>query len=421
MHALSTENPWPNYQRILFRFLFVFFLLFILFFNNGTFFFWRPFEILLKVGFSDIISWAGRHLLGLGEVNYGKANGSGDTSFNYVLLFCIFVVSAVSAAVWSVLDRKARNYQRLLYWLTAGLRYYVGLMLVQYGLAKVIDGQFPTPDVVRLSRTFGESTPMGLAWTFFGYSDGYKWFMAAAEFMAVLLLFRRTMTVGAIIALGTCANIMAVNYFFDVPVKIISTALVAMSLFLLLVQSRQLFAFFFLGKASPLPALYHPFRKNWQFYTRTGVKSLLLLITVTFAVYSLFRMKDHFKRPVPETPVAGLHRVVEFKVDGKAEEGNRWTELRLVNNTATVYYSNGATVSSVYYVYPEKNRLELFLNPLATEPETYTYRTERDGLMVLVGRHQQKPVQIRLRKAGGEEFLLMKTGFHWISERPDNQ
>lgn len=421
MHSLLTENPWPNYQRILFRFLFVFFLLFIVFFNNGTFFFWRPFETLLKVGLSDVVSWAAQHLLALGDVKYGKPTGSGDTSFNYVLLFCMLIFSVVSAAVWSVLDRKRKNYQKMLYWLITGIRYYVGLMLIQYGLAKVVDGQFPTPDVVRLSRTFGESTPMGLAWTFFGYSNGYKWFMAIAEFMAVLLLFRRTMTVGAIIALGTSANIMAVNYFFDVPVKIISTALVAMSLFLLLVQSRQLFGFFFLGQANPLPALDHPFQKRWQFYTKTGLKSFILLITVTFAVYSLFRMKEHFKGPVPETPVAGLHRVSEFNVDGQPEKGNRWTELRLVDNTATVYYSNGASVSSVFYVYPEMKRLELFANPAQADPEVYSYRMESDSLMVLSGQQQQKPVQIRLRRAEGEEFRLMKSGFHWISERPNNR
>ena len=67
---------------------------------------------------------------------------------------------------------------------------------------------------------------MGLAWTFLGFSKGYNLFMGVAELMAGLLLFRRTVAIGAIITLMTTANVMAVNYFYDVPVKIVSTALV---------------------------------------------------------------------------------------------------------------------------------------------------------------------------------------------------
>jgi hypothetical protein len=72
---------------------------------------------------------------------------------------------------------------------------------------------------------------MGLAWAFLGFSKGYILFMGLAEICAGLLLFRRTMTFGAIITLMTAMNVMAVNYFYDVPVKILSTHLVLMTLF----------------------------------------------------------------------------------------------------------------------------------------------------------------------------------------------
>ncbi|MGY0037489.1 hypothetical protein [Pedobacter sp. NJ-S-72] len=105
-------------------------------------------------------------------------------------------------------------------------------MLIKYGMAKIIKLQFPFPSNYRMIQAYGDSSPMGLAWTFLGFSKGYNLFMGIAEVMGILLLFRRTLTIGAIIALMTTANVMAINYFYDVPVKILSTALVLMCIFI---------------------------------------------------------------------------------------------------------------------------------------------------------------------------------------------
>jgi hypothetical protein len=79
----------------------------------------------------------------------------------------------------------------------------------------------------------GIHRPWGLLGHSLGFSRGYNIFMGIAEIAAGLLLFRRTATAGAVITLMTTANVMAVNYFFDVPVKIVSTLLVVMTLMIL--------------------------------------------------------------------------------------------------------------------------------------------------------------------------------------------
>ena len=418
----SSEPIWHHYEKIAFRFFFTLFLIFILFFNNGAFSFLRPFSYLLLVAVSDLVSWVGLHILSLQDVTWIKPNGSGDTTYNYVLLFCLFTFSGIVAIVWSALDWRRANYGKMFYWLTAFIRYYVGLMLIQYGVAKIMGGQFSTPDVVRLSQTYGESTPMGLAWTFFGYSAGYKWFMAIAEFSAVLLLFRRTMTAGAFIALGTSVNIMAINYFFDVPVKIISTALVIMCLFLLLPHARQLFRFFFLGQPASLPVLSGPFKEKWQLYTKHALKGALIIWTISLSFVSIANISKQYEARQNPSPLAGSHKVVEYKQNGNQTQNEMtWKELRLVGNSATLLYLNGSSMQCTYFVNAPQKKIEFFVNGPVQDPEVFIYNSASSGKLVLEGKHRQVPVKITLKRILPGDFRLMKTGFNWLSEVPNNR
>ena len=240
MNQTTHDNlDWSLQEKILFRFVFVFFILFIIIQNNGAYPFWGflmkyPTEIL-----QFAIPWIGKHILHLSYEITVFTNGSGDTTYDYVIVLAIFSTAIIATVIWSIIDGKRDNYVVWYYWLTVAVRFYIGLMLINYGLFKVVKLQFPSPGIYRLLQPYGESSPMGLAWTFLGFSKGYNFFMGVAELTAALLLFRRTMTAGAIVTLMTTTNVMAVNYFYDVPVKIISTALVMMTLFLLAKDAKK--------------------------------------------------------------------------------------------------------------------------------------------------------------------------------------
>ena len=110
-------------------------------------------------------------------------------------MFLIVSTALLGTAIWSVIDRRRNNYQRLLYWFTVVVRYYLAFMLINYGSIKVFKAQFAAPNVYRLSETYGQSSPMGLAWTFLGFSKGFNYFMGFAEVIGgLLLLIRKTKT-----------------------------------------------------------------------------------------------------------------------------------------------------------------------------------------------------------------------------------
>jgi hypothetical protein len=75
---------------------------------------------------------------------------------------------------------------------------------------------------------------MGALWSFMSASRPYAIFADAVEVTAgALLLFRRTTTLGAMVAAAAMTNVVALNYCYDVPVKLYSTNILLMAVFLL--------------------------------------------------------------------------------------------------------------------------------------------------------------------------------------------
>jgi len=142
----------------------------------------------------------------------------------------------------------------------------------------VIKLQFPFPYLGRLLQPYGNSSPMGLARTFMGYSHGYNYFAGVAEVTAGLLpFFRKTTTIGALLAFVVGAHVVAMNYCFDIPVKLYSTVIVLMAAWLLSDNAQQLVNLFLRGGEGRLNRIKAPTLKNraW-FLTGRIVKTLLI-------------------------------------------------------------------------------------------------------------------------------------------------
>ncbi|MCB0376522.1 MAG: hypothetical protein KDD04_11430, partial [Sinomicrobium sp.] len=259
------------------------------------------------------IPWVGKHILRLSYDITVFTNGSGDTTYDYVVVFTIAVLATSGTVLWSVLDRKRTHYNRLYYWLTVAVRFYVALMLINYGLIKVIKLQFPAPGLYRLTQNYGDSSPMGLAWTFLGFSKGYNFLMGMAEIAAVFLLFRRTMIFGAIITTVATVNVMAINYFYDVPVKILSTALFVMTLFLLLNGAGRLSRFFFTGKSVSLPVIKAPaINRRWLRIAKISLKTLIIGYALIYGTIETWGSKKQYGEDAPKPKFYGIYDVGIF-------------------------------------------------------------------------------------------------------------
>jgi uncharacterized membrane protein YphA (DoxX/SURF4 family) len=234
---------------------------------------------MVELVWRTICPWVAVHVFHLsGPATQYHPTGSSDTTLDYIRVFCYATVAALVAVIWSMLDRSERRDQILYPWLLLIVRFYLAAVLLFYGATKVYDLQFPAPDFARLSETFGEASPMGFLWAFMGASPIYQMFSGWAELVpGVLLLFRRTTTAGALLAVAVMGNVVALNFCYDVPVKLFSSHLLLMALFLLIPDIAPLWKFLILRQVSKLEGVWIPRFERRALRIATRVLQVLVI------------------------------------------------------------------------------------------------------------------------------------------------
>ena len=407
----KNETIWPLTQKIAFRFFGCYILLYCL--SNQFLFFTSIIDPLWR----KVVPWFGQHILHLPNEITIFTNGSGDTTFNYVSLVVYLIVSLITTIIWSIIDHKRGNYNTLLQWLEILVRYYVIIQMINYGMAKVFYLQFRPPHFAKLVQTFGDSSPMGLLWTFMGFSKGYTIFAGAGELLGgLLLLFPRMKTLGAIVVLGVMVNVMAMNFFYDVPVKILSSHLVLIALVLVLLDGKRLLNLFFLNKATS-PRIFVPLFKDERLVlAKDIIKWALITLALAFSAYQMIGFQ---KRLSQQPPLYGLYEVESFESKASEKPAGystiRWKWLAVEwKDRATIISENGTQVR--YDFIPDTTSQNLTLNS-----DTLDYHFLDNGQLLIEGIQDGDTIKVQLKTKLKNEFPLINRGFNWINEYPFNK
>ncbi len=199
-----------------------------------------------------IATWTAHMVFGI-EGELVPPNGSGDTTQNYVAVFVMFVLAVAIAGVCTAWRRgNARRHEILADLQRSYLRYVLAAAMLGYGLAKVsfTHNQFPEIGAHSLGRTWGDSSPMGVVWSFMGASRPYTFFAGLGEVLgATLLIWRRTATLGALVTIGVMTNVVMLNFCYDVPVKLYSSHLLVMAVLIAVPDLPRLLDAVVLGRA----------------------------------------------------------------------------------------------------------------------------------------------------------------------------
>ena len=416
-------------QRFLFRFSFLFFLLFIFLMANEVLPLSNPVYDTYMEPFHVVIPWIGRHILHLPYEIKDFPLGSFDTTYDYVMLLCVTVISLVGAIAWMVIQKDDEKEPVLNYWLTAFIRYYCAYSMFSYGLAKVYKLQFGFPSPGSLSQPLGSYSPMHLAWAFFGYSRGYNYLMGMAEIVSgLLLLYRRTTRLGAILLLVVMVNVMAVNYGYDVCLKLMSTALVLMALFLLGQDRRRLIQFFILNRVTMPASEWTPkFRRKWMERGRVFLKygfTLFILYSINRAAFTFMDgYSDHRK----VSAFHGIFNVEKFIKNGDTlapllTDTTRWRRL-IVNEQGGVTYASVRMMNDTatsWQIRPDTSTHRLVISKRTDTAVRYHFNYTFLGTdsLRLQGQWKGDSVTVVLRKYDLKKFTLVNRGFHWINEVP---
>ena len=413
-------QPWPLAKRILFRFAVAFFVLI-----NFPF----PFDFIPIGALETIfqkISDAPVHLAAkiLHVPVDIRPNGSGDTTYNYVNLLCVFVIAIVITIVWSILDRRRLRYDKGWIVFRAYLRFVLATAMISYGMAKVIPSQFPAPTLDRLMQRFGDASPMGLLWTFMGASVAYNIFSGAAEMLGGLLLTtRRTALLGALVSAGAMANIVMLNFAYDVPVKIYSTQLLIEAIVIALPDVPRLLDFFIRHRAvtpAPLPRLTQ--NRGLEI---AGIV-LRTLAVVAFLVMSVVVVRDNLRLYGGQgnrSPLYGIWRVDDYQIDGRAvADLTRWRRVIFeLRPMMSVQLMDDVRVRLSAKM-DEKNR-SLAVSR-RNEPQwdgRLSYAQPDSNTLTIDGELGNRKIHALAHREPMPKFLLTTRGFHWINEFPFNR
>jgi uncharacterized membrane protein YphA (DoxX/SURF4 family) len=431
-HQQGQVAHWSSPTRVAFRFCFLYFSLYSVFTQILTSLLPLP-----KIDIPDlstffpmrqIVIWTALHVFHTAKPPSFADTGSGDKTFDWVLLFCLLVIAAVGTAVWSALDRQRPAYVNLHKWFRLAIRLCLAGQMVVYGLSKVIPFQMPFPSLTRLLTPYGTFSPMGVLWSSIGASPSYEMFAGSAElFGGVLLLFPRTTTFGALVCMADMTQVFMLNMTYDVPVKLLSFHLFLLAFFLLVPDLNRLVDFFFLNRpAAPstqLPIFSTPRANRIAFYAQL----LFGLWLIVMNVLSIRVGWYEYSGGRPRSPLYGIWEVQQQLIDGQVRsplltDSGRWRRVIFDWKDSSAFQRIDDSFSR-YHADIDVNAKTLTLSSATDKNWKVLFSFERPApdRLILDGAMDSHKTRLQLKLVDGNSFLLVSRGFHWISEVPFNR
>ncbi|MBO9616499.1 MAG: hypothetical protein J7619_27670 [Dyadobacter sp.] len=348
----GTRRSWPEWQKILFRIAFVFFLAMSIPNSAG----W----------YTDLVTfdWTRLHYRDVYDI---ARFGSGLDLFGKSIFgsqlegYATWIITALAAIavglIWTVIvkaiKREPREYNLLYYWLRVVVRYRAGIGIIGFGYTKLMPTQMPYPSYGLLNTNFGDFTLQKIYWLSVGIVPWYQVFAGVVELTAgILLFFRGTTTLGAILLLGALGDIVYVNFAYDGGVHVYSSYFVLLAAFLLIKDIPKFWNLLILERFTVPNSYYPAFSEKWQQYVRYGLKAFVFGL---FVFYLFWLQYVNFKYdPYKQPSTAGIkvlrgnYNVTEFKINNREipyspTDTVRWQWATFENWTTLTFKVNKPT------------------------------------------------------------------------------
>jgi hypothetical protein len=425
MNSPDTNAVWHPARKLTFRFFFAYFFLYCFPFPFDSFDFTTPVALPYYNFLDSVIPAIGKKWFHItARTAFPMFDKMDDSGYGLVFIYMDLIISAVVACTWSIADKRSKNYEKLYQWLKLYLRYYLIAFLFGYGFIKVFPSQFQPITASRLAMTVGDQSPMLLAWNFMGYSKVMMRLNGIAEVVAgLLLLFRRTTSLGAIIATGVFGFVVMMDFCFNVPVRLLASHLLIISIFLMLEDRRKLLNILILNKAADrtiyLPLTSHPVWRKVLI-----VLQGLLAISILYAtIVSSINTEKTSGQIAPDLPLYGVYNITYFIKNGDTipplqTDTFRWKQLVIDgsswNRSGVIQLNSGKKI--FYNVQPDTIKQVLRIQSVSDSSENHFlhYLKKDKDLLLLQGLWNHDSIHVLMKKYDLNNYLLHSEKFKWI-------
>lgn len=409
------KTEWTSSSKIFFRFIFAYFLLYILLmFTSGLF--ETPFR------------WIGKSILGFTYEFDVSGYGSGDNTYAFITLFANVVIAIIITVLWCLFLRHRKEYNKAFYWFLVVLRVFLIAAMLLYGFVKVFQIQFQHPSFIKLLQPLGDLSPMGLAWTYMGFSKGFGMFAGIMEITGgLLLIYKRTSTLGAFMIIGVMTQVAMMNLMFDIPVKLFSIHLILMAGIIFMTDIKRFTSVFIKNRSTEIYNYYHPNTSKSYHKIIGNLKKVfipILLVAGSILGYlGQINISDINHRP----HLYGIWETDSFiknndTIQPLITDTERWRYLIIERKGAAVVKTmTDRLVGYSFITDTTGNRITMYKRDGIKDSLNLQFNYLKPNRLELTGIIDNDSITAVFSKKELDSIPLISRKFHWINERPYNQ
>ncbi len=345
-------------------------------------------------------------------LGYNHHQFSSDTFALNILLLLLLLLSFVigfSIAGWSKWQKHSAKIIALIRLI---MIYYLASRLLIYGFDKLFKTQFYQPEPNTLYTPFGQMSKDILFWSTMGTSRAYSIITGLLEILpALLLLHKKTRTAGLLITIFVMVNVMAINFGFDISVKLYSLFLTFLAVLLLWPSLAPLFQFF-AGKQAQLKEEGKTFEFFYKPFIKGSLKSMfigLMLLEATFFALTT----GNFNDDTADRPA--FHGAYEYDVLGAMD---RYNEVKrfFIHRRGFIIFETYEGDFIDYKLEIDHSRNRFVCTDYTGEVNEMAYKLYNEGErmdveMSLIGWNYS--VWMTFQKLDHESLPALQDEFHW--------
>lgn len=345
-----------------------------------------------------LLAQVGSYLTRGRSVEIAKSAGS-DVVWFWCLHLGGIVLAVLITAVWSVMDRDRSDYRRLAASLIVFARFGLAIVMIFYGLSKVIPVQmgFMTLPHHQL-QLVGDTSLFETLWGFMGASAPYSVVAGMVELVSgLLLLWNRTQLLGALGSAIAMAQVLLLNMTYDVPVKLAVGELFLMAIGITSPYWSNLARVLFnRGDIRPVEP-WLPLGADKRWLRRTGVVAKFGIAGSVLVFAAMWDAMLFSVRNTPTSALDGVWRATSFTVDGREATLSQtspqpWTNVAIADRNKVPQFGMVKFVSQVPAGY------------------TTTWLLQVDGDRLKLRRHEPDSAVVVLRATQPDKDKLVLTG-----------
>ena len=272
----------------------------------------------------------------------------------------------------------------------------------------------PYPGIFDLVRPYGEQGTKDVFWNFMGVSPGYERFAGLCELTAALLLFfRRTAVTGSLLTIAVLSNVIALNLFYNVPVKISPAQLLLYALFLITPYRKNIAEFIGMKPVVWAAQKRFSFQTRWKKYL---LKIIMIGVPLLFFATAFVGLNKNYIDQVNNSRKQKIYDVTTFiatdTLPPLTTDTLRWKRVMLFVNInpdfMIIYNMDDRQKWYKFDIDSSKKTFTFFDNPDDKTGQVLNYSYPSESNLQFKGKWYGKDIEVLMKEFPVDSMNLKK-------------